>query len=66
MSVHDPACCLDDMPGTECPVCASVALARSEERERASMAWRLNLRPIEVRNYERGYQDAVNGRRPQP
>ena len=62
MSVHDPACCLDDMPGSECPVCSSIALARSEERTRADRSWHDNLPSIARRNYVEGFKDAAAGR----
>jgi hypothetical protein len=57
MTAHDPCCCLDDMPGSECPVCASIALARGEERAKFTAIWKANLPLIEVRNYERGFID---------
>lgn len=59
---HDPACCLSDMPATECPVCDSIALARGEEREKATASWKLNLPLIERRNYEQGYHDGRESR----
>jgi hypothetical protein len=57
MTAHDPACCLDDMPTTECPVCASITLARSEERAKATESWKVNLPLIERRNYDQGFHD---------
>jgi hypothetical protein len=62
MTAHDPCCCLDDMPGPECPVCASIALARGEERTRYDRTWKDNLPSIARRHYVEGYRDATNGR----
>ena len=62
MSGHDPACCLDDMPGPECPVCASIALARGEERVKYDRTWKENLPSVARRNYVEGYRDAADGR----
>jgi hypothetical protein len=63
MTAHDPCCCLDDMPSAECPVCASILMARAEEKERFNATWKANLPGIERRNYLQGWTDAVNGRR---
>ena len=64
MSGHDPACCLDDMPGPECPVCASIALARGEERVKYQQAWQANIALVEARNYREGYADCAAGHPP--
>ena len=65
MSVHDPACCLDDIPGPECPVCASIAVARGEERDKFTASWHANLPLIERRNYEQGWHDGLEQGRKQ-
>ena len=59
---HDPACCLSDMPATECPVCDCIALARGEERAKYQETWKTNLPLIEKRNYEQGYRDGRESR----
>ena len=62
MTAHDPACCLDDMPGSECPVCASITLARGEERATRERIWKDNLPSICRRNYLEGFKDATEHR----
>lgn len=62
MTAHDPACCLEDMPTSECPVCASIALARGEEIAVRERIWKDNLPSIARRNYAEGYRDATAGR----
>ena len=64
MSAHDPCCCLSDLPGSECPVCASIALARGEEKHAFGETWRANLPLVERRNYLEGYADGAAGHRP--
>jgi hypothetical protein len=59
---HDPACCLSDMPATECPVCESITLARDEERAKYQEVWKTNLPLIERRNYEQGFHDGRESR----
>ena len=62
MTAHDPACCLEDMPTSECPVCASIALARGEEIAVRERIWKDNLPSIARRNYTEGYKDATEHR----
>ena len=62
MTAHDPACCLEDMPTSECPVCASIALARGEEIAVRERIWKDNLPSIARRNYLEGYKDATEHR----
>ena len=61
---HDPCCCLEDMPTSECPVCASIALARGEERAKFTETWKENLPLIERRNYLDGFRDGMDGNPP--
>ena len=60
---HDRCCPLDDGEGIDCAVCDAIVRARKEELAKFNLTWRQNLRPLELRNYERGYRDAANGRR---
>lgn len=61
MSNHDKCCPLDG-PALECAVCEAIAAARSEEKRIFTATWKANIGPVTQRAYERGYQDAANGR----
>jgi len=62
VTAHDPACCLEDMPTSECPACASIALARGEEIATRERIWKDNLPSIARRNYAEGFKDATEHR----
>lgn len=64
MSGHDSCCPLDDLPSTDCVVCAAIGQARDEEKDTYNQSWRANLPLIERRWYERGYADGRAGADP--
>ena len=58
-STPDPLCRYRHLPGMACWVCELLTQARSEEKQKFTDIWKLNLPHIERRNYARGWQDAL-------
>jgi hypothetical protein len=52
---HDPHCTLNPC------ICGVIAGVRSEERAKMADTWTTNIRLIEIREYERGYNDRAKG-----
>jgi hypothetical protein len=52
---HDPHCNLNPC------ICGVIAGVRSEERTKMADTWTTNIRLIEIREYERGYNDRAKG-----
>lgn len=66
MNEHDHMCpaLSQDSHHAEWCKCELISRVRSEEKGIFQGIWQANLRPLEVRNYQQGYQDAIDGKPP--